>query len=115
MCVLVVCLCVHVDMLVLGSLRGARTYLALKWGSSLFSHLQKIGWHCDEFIERSWSGVSFFSLKTGMQIQRVLELIYIVLPSLPWLLFSLLPDNPDKQCFTPSPPTSACMVTALWA
>jgi len=74
------CACVHamhVYMHVLGSLRGARTHLALKGGLSLFSCLQITRWHCEELIEKSWPDVSFFNLKIGTQIQRVLELIYI--------------------------------------
>lgn len=83
MCLCVhVCMCMHVYMLVLGSLWGARTHLGLEGESSLFSCLQEIGWRCDELVEKSWSDVSFSSLKTGMQIQRVLELIYIYCSSL---------------------------------
>lgn len=120
-CLLVcACACVHACACVyacVGEPPGCQDSSCLKGRLSLFC-LQKTGRHFDELIEQSWSDMRFFNLKTGTQIQRVLELIYIYCSSLFEALFvmaSIFSSSwQPKQCFTPSPPTSACTVTALW-
>lgn len=62
-------------------------------------------WSWDRYAESksTWINLYFFFFPLCL---------YCCIPYL--LLFSLFPDNPNKQCFIPSSPTSACTVTTLW-
>lgn len=96
-----VCVCTHVCA---GEALWCQGSSCLKGESLLPFCLWKIGWHCDELIEKAWSDQWTFSISNLLcRFKEYLNWYkFIVLPPLPWLLFSCLHDNPNKH-FTHTP------------
>lgn len=107
-CVLVcawcTCMCIH-------SLKCARACLEDGIVTLLLS--LKIGWHHNELIEKLWSDVSFFHLKTGTH--NTWTHLCVLSPPLCHGFYFLFFVTIQTNSFIPSPPTSACTVAALWA